>query len=112
MNILNLGKFKIEGLKNAQPKIASGNTTFDEMINSENEDYFAYSVSLNPSDNDYILNSLLSLLPKRIILHSYDNSNDEFMDTLKMIFEKRLEFCSDCNICNLFSATKNAIHQV
>ena len=59
------------------------------------------------SDNDYILNTLLSLLPKRIVAHSYDNCNDEFINTLKMIFENRLEFCSDCNICNLFSVNLN-----
>ena len=59
------------------------------------------------SDNDYVLNCLLSLLPKRIIMHCYDDSNDEFINTLKMIFEKRLEFCCDCNICNLFSVNIN-----
>ena len=64
------------------------------------------------SQNDYILNTLLSLIPKRIIVHSYDNSNNEFINTLKMIFEKRLEFCDDCNICNLFSTTKNSMYQI
>ena len=64
------------------------------------------------SDNDYILNTLISLIPKRIIVHSFDNSNDEFVNTLKMIFEKRLEFCYDCNICNLFSVNRSEVSHV
>ena len=55
------------------------------------------------SQNDLVWNTLLSLLPKKIVVHCYDNSNDEFVNTLKMIFEKRIEFCYDCNICNIFS---------
>lgn len=55
------------------------------------------------SDNDYILNTLLNLLPSKIFLHvSSLSSNSEFINTLKLIFEDRLEICSDCNICNLY----------
>ena len=62
------------------------------------------------SDNDYVLNCLLSLLPKRIIVHAFDDSDDEFINTLKMIFEKRLEFCFDCNICGLFAVDRNLLN--
>lgn len=55
------------------------------------------------SDNDYILNTLLNLLPSKIFLHVKSlSSNSEFVNTLKLIFEDRLQICSDCNICNLY----------
>ena len=55
------------------------------------------------SDNDYILNTLLNLLPTKIFLHVKSlSSNSEFANTLKLIFEDRLQLCSDCNICNLY----------
>ena len=55
------------------------------------------------SDNDYILNTLLNLLPSKIFLHVKSlSSNSEFANTLKLIFEDRLQICSDCNICNLY----------
>lgn len=74
---------------------------------------FSNSLGCNLSDisfsnNDLVLNTLLSLAPKKIIVHCYTASDDEFINTLKMVFEKRLEFCSDCNICNIFS-NKNSV---
>ena len=55
------------------------------------------------SDNDYILNTLLNLLPSKIFIHVKSlSSNSEFINTLKLIFEDRLQICSDCNICNLY----------
>ena len=58
------------------------------------------------STNDYTLNTLLTLLPKKIYVHLLDNKIDEFITTLSLIFEKRLEICADCNICNLYKYTK------
>lgn len=54
------------------------------------------------SSNDYALNSLLTLLPKKIYIHLIDNYIDEFIQTLILIFENRIEICADCNICNLY----------
>ena len=54
------------------------------------------------SSNDYILNSLLSLLPKKIYVHLIDNFIDEFVTTLQLIFEDRICLCTDCDICNLY----------
>lgn len=62
-----------------------------------------YLSDLTFSDNDYILNTLLNLLPSKIFLHVKSlSSNSEFVNTLKLIFEDRLQICSDCNICNLY----------
>lgn len=54
------------------------------------------------STNDYTLNNLLELLPKKIFIHLIDNTIDEFVKTLSLIFEKRLFICNDCNICSLY----------
>lgn len=55
------------------------------------------------SNNDFILNTLLNLLPKKVFLHQVSNySNLEFINTLKLIFDSRLKICTDCNICNLY----------
>lgn len=55
------------------------------------------------STNDFVLNTLLNLLPKKLYLHQISNySNLEFVNTLKLIFDGRLEICTDCNICNIY----------
>jgi len=43
------------------------------------------------SNNDYILNTLLSILPSKIIIHLQNNYIDEFINTLALIFENKVE---------------------
>ena len=57
------------------------------------------------SSNDYALNSLLTLLPKKLYIHLLDEE-DEFINTLKLIFESRIKICTDCNICSLYRNTR------
>ena len=59
------------------------------------------------SSNDYILNSLLTLLPKKIYIHLIDNFIDEFINTLELIFENRIHLCTDCDICTLYKNNKH-----
>lgn len=54
-----------------------------------------YISDISFSDNDYILNALLELIPEKIIVHTELNFYDEFLNTLKLIFENRIIFCSD-----------------
>lgn len=61
-----------------------------------------YLSDISFSKNDYILNTLLNLLPKKIYVHLVEHAIDEFLNTLILIFEKRIELCSDCNICSLY----------
>ena len=61
-----------------------------------------YLSDITFSDNDYVLNTLLSLLPSKIYLHVASASNLDFIDTLKLIFENRITICTDCSICNLY----------
>ena len=82
--------------------------------NSKNAFKAKFLSDISFSTNDYTLNTLLTLLPKKIYVHLIDNKIDEFITTLRLIFEKRLEICSECNICELFtnkvvSSRKNII---
>lgn len=62
-----------------------------------------YLSDVSFSNNDYILNTLLNLLPNKIYLHlASPSSNLDFINTLQLIFENRIEFCHDCSICNLY----------
>lgn len=61
-----------------------------------------YLSDISFSENDYILNSLLTLLPKKIYIHLIDNFIDDFLITLKSIFENRIHICNDCNICQIY----------
>jgi len=61
-----------------------------------------YLSDITFSSKDYCLNALLNLLPKKIIVHMLAKE-DEFVETLKLIFENRLMICKECNICKTFS---------
>jgi len=59
--------------------------------------YFLILLSdISFSSNDYTLNSLLTLLPRRIYIHIIDGIEDEFINTLKLIFDNRVCICNDC----------------
>lgn len=60
-----------------------------------------YLSDITFSSNDMALNTLLSMLPKRIEIHVIDKE-DEFINTLKLIFENRIEICSECGICRTY----------
>lgn len=53
------------------------------------------------SSNDYALNTLLTILPSNLYIHLIDQE-DEFINTLKLIFDSRVHLCRDCCICNLY----------
>ncbi len=80
----------------------------DKKVIKVSDDVFKakYLSDITFSSNDYALNGLLTLLPKKIYIHLIDNCIDEFINTLGLIFENRTEICTDCNICNLYKNTK------
>lgn len=55
-----------------------------------------YLSDISFSSNDYTLNTLLTLLPSKIFIHSIA-PEDEFINTLKLIFENRIKLCNDLN---------------
>ena len=65
-----------------------------------------YLSDITFSDCDFALNTLLNLIPKKIYVHLIDEEIDEFINTLILIFENRIEICADCNICHIYKAKK------
>lgn len=61
-----------------------------------------YLSDISFSSNDYALNTLLTLVPKKIHIHLIDNCIDEFIHTISLIFENRVEICTDCSICKIY----------
>lgn len=68
---------------------------------SENIYNAKYLSDISFSSNDITLNTLLTLLPKKIELHLIDGE-DEFINTIKLIFEDRISICKECNICKTY----------
>lgn len=65
-----------------------------------------YLSDISFSTNDYLLNTLLNLLPKQIFIHLIDGCMDEFIQTLLLIFDSKVKVCTDCPICHLYQTHK------
>ncbi len=61
-----------------------------------------YLSDISFSSSDYALNTLLSIIPKKIYIHLIDNTIDDFITTLKLVFENRVVYCTDCSICKMY----------
>ena len=85
---------------NYKPTLLDENKT----IISVDTDVFnaKYLSDISFSSNDYTLNTLLNLIPKKIYIHLVNSNIDEFINTLKLIFEERICFCTDCSICKTY----------
>ena len=80
----------------------------DKKIISLEDNIFnaKYLSDISFSSNDYALNALLTLLPKKIEIHLI-GYEDEFINTLKLIFGMRISICTDCNICRTYKVLNN-----
>lgn len=79
-----------------------------DIITISNNSFNAkYLSDVTFSSNDFALNALLSLLPKKINIHLI-TKKDEFIDTLGLIFENRVYICNDCNICRTYKIINSA----
>lgn len=76
-------------------------STEDSIFNAK------YLSDISFSSNDYCLNTLLNILPKKLTIHLINNYEDEFITTLKLIFEDRVYICNDCDICHVYRLTNN-----
>ena len=76
---------------------------------NENLKKAKYVSDISFSSNDYALNTLLNLVPKRITIHLIDGYTDEFINTLKLIFQDQVQICEDCDICLLYKANSRSI---
>ena len=62
---------------------------------------FHYLSDISFSSNDYALNSLLTIVPQKLFVHLI-GIEDEFINTLRLIFGERFHLCKSCNICNTY----------
>lgn len=60
-----------------------------------------YLSDISFSSNDFALNTLLTMLPEKIEIHLI-GEEDEFINTIKLIFEGKISICKDCNICRTY----------
>ena len=110
-------------LLNAYIKVQQPQTDTVHLIYTENEKMLLdslenvitstaskkYLSDISFSTNDFILNSLLSLMPKNIVIHLHCEE-DNFVKFLKMIFENRYTICKNCSTCSKHK--KNANHNL
>lgn len=66
-----------------------------------------YLSDISFSSNDFCLNTLLTIIPLTLTIHLVNSYEDEFINTLKLIFENRVSICADCDICHVYSVTHN-----
>lgn len=65
-----------------------------------------YLSDISFSTNDFILNSILSLMPRKIVVHLH-GKEDNFIQFLKSIFEDRFSICTNCNLCSSYLSLSN-----
>lgn len=58
-----------------------------------------YLSDISFSTNDLVLNTLLSNIPKKLIIHVPNGGINEFISTLILIFNTRTSICSNCKLC-------------
>lgn len=79
-------------------------TDDDQNIISYNDNIkkARYISDISFSSNDLALNTLLNIIPKSITIHLVDGYPDEFINTLKLIFQEKVKICEDCDICAMY----------
>lgn len=65
-----------------------------------------YVSDITFSNNDYVLNTLVGLLPRQIIIHLI-SKEDQFINTVKLIFSDRVKICKSCSICNVYRSIES-----
>ena len=81
------------------------------IITDDNKNVISYNDNLRKakyisdisfSSNDLALNTLLNLIPKSLTIHLVESYQDEFINTLKLIFGDKIKVCHDCDICSIY----------
>lgn len=93
---------------NSTPILLDSNKTVIKV--NENMFNAKYLSDITFSASDYALNTLLTLVPSKIYIHLIDNNIDEFITTLKLIFENRVVYCNDCSICKMYKSKNTESH--
>ena len=112
INLLRLYITSQESKESVLHLIYSKNNTLlvNKNINivSINDNIFnaKYLSDITCCENDYILNTLLTLIPEKLFIHIIDKPIDDFINTLQMIFAGRVIICKDCPICRTYNIDK------
>lgn len=70
--------------------------TYDHIFDAK------YLSDISFSSNDYALNAILNIVPQKLYIHLLKNNEDEFITTLRLIFEDRIQICHGCPICDVY----------
>lgn len=76
----------------------------DNLLNNK------YLSDISFSSSDITLNTLLNIIPNKIFIHLIDMQIDDFINTLELIFEKRVVICTNCNICRIYKFNQNFLN--
>ena len=60
-----------------------------------------YLSDISFCNNDYVLNTLIGILPSKIILHLI-SQKDNFIKTIELIFGNKVHICSGCELCSAY----------
>ncbi|WP_026884457.1 putative sporulation protein YtxC [Clostridium akagii] len=73
-----------------------GNDITDKMSEGIN----ATGFNSGSTKDDLIMSGLITLAPKKVIIHCLDYfTNKELVETIKKVFEGRVDFCDSCKSC-------------
>lgn len=64
-----------------------------------------YLSDISFCSNDYVLNTLIGILPCRICLHLI-SKEDSFIKTIKLIFSDKVVICKGCTLCDAYEMLK------
>lgn len=60
-----------------------------------------YLSDISFSNNDYVLNTLVGLIPCKINLHLV-SPKDNFIKTIELIFGDKINYCQGCELCSAY----------
>lgn len=64
-----------------------------------------YLSDISFSNNDYVLNTLIGILPSKICLHLI-SEEDAFIKTIRLIFTNKVSNCNGCALCSAYQTLK------
>jgi len=77
----------------------------NDILNNLMDELYETKYNDAVSSEDLIISGLITTSPKKVIIHSVHNcKNKELMDTIKNVFEERVEYCNDCKQCDALKA--------
>ena len=81
---------------------------FGKLITTTSSKKYLSDISFSTSD--FLLNSILALMPEKLIVHQHCNE-DNFISFLKSVFQDRCEICLGCAACYQYFSNKNMKNQ-